>query len=84
MFWRSSSQYKPNKPTVKTQYKDIFDFLIGEKHLAAVVTALDSDVHDLFALARANNATWEALAGDHRLWRGVYLDNDPLVTPDIR
>jgi hypothetical protein len=41
-------------------------------------------VHDLFALARVTTATWEALAGDHKLWRGVYLDTDPLVTPDIR
>lgn len=84
MFWLSSSQHKPSKPTVKTQYKDIFEVLIGEKHLAAVVTALEGSVHDLFALARVNIATWAALAGDHRLWRGVYLDTDPLVTPDIR
>lgn len=84
MFWRSSSQHKSSKPTVNTQYKDIFEFLIGEKHLAAVVTALDGCVHDLFALARVNTATWEALAGDHKLWRGLYLDTDPLVTPDIR
>uniref|UniRef100_A0A383V5G0 Uncharacterized protein n=1 Tax=Tetradesmus obliquus TaxID=3088 RepID=A0A383V5G0_TETOB len=31
-----------------------------------------------------NKALWGELACDHKLWRGVYLDNDPLVTPEIR
>jgi hypothetical protein len=83
MFWRASSQSKA-KHTVKTHYRDILDFLIGERHLAAVVDALQGSVHDLFSLARVNTATWAALAGDHALWRGVYVDSDPLVTNDIR
>jgi hypothetical protein len=83
MWWRSAKQPKPAH-TVKTPYRDIFEFLVAEKHLPAVVTALGSCVHDLFALARVNKATWEALAGDHKLWRGVYLQTDPLITPDIR
>jgi len=81
--WRSSSKQKPSH-TVKTPYKHIFEFLIAEKHLSAVVAALGTSVHDLFALARVNKATWDALAGDHSLWRAVYVDTDPLVTPDIR
>lgn len=84
MFWRGSSQPKHAKPTVKTHYRDIIDFIIGEKHLGAVVDALQGCVHDLFSLVRVSPATWAALAGDHMLWRGVYVDNDPLVTNDIR
>ena len=84
MMWFFPRKPTPIQHTVTTQYKDIFEFLVGEKHLAAVVTALGDSVHDLFALARVNKATWAALAGDHALWRGVYVDNDPLVTPDIR
>jgi hypothetical protein len=83
MWWRSSGHHQPTH-TVKTHYSNIFDFLTGEKHLAAVVTALGASVHDLFALARVNQATWAALAGDHKLWRALYVQKDPLVTPDIR
>jgi hypothetical protein len=84
MFWRSSPKQKGSCTTVKTQYRNLFDFLIGENHLPAVVAALNHSVHDIFALARVNTATWAALAPDHKLWRGVYVENDPLVTPDIR
>lgn len=84
MFCRSSPKQKGGCPTFKTHYRNIFDFLIGENHLPAVVAALNYSVQDIFALARVSTATWAALAPDHKLWRGVYVENDPLVTPDIR
>lgn len=82
---KASKHNKPNTaPTVATHYRDIFSFLIGEQLLPALVSALESNVKDLFALARLNKATWAALAGDHKLWRAVYVESDPLVTPPIR
>lgn len=73
-----------SRPSIPTSHKHIFDCLIAEQHLHRVVAALGSSIFDLFALARVNRALWDALAGEHKLWREVYLDNDPLVTPDIR
>jgi hypothetical protein len=66
------------------KFKDVFDFLIKQQRLPALVKALGSSIHDLLALTLVNKALWAELAGDHKLWRGVYLDNDPLVTPEIR
>lgn len=83
----SRHKHTTSHHTVKTQYKNIFEFLAAEREgalLAAVVAELGTSVHDLFALARVNQTTWAALSGDHTLWRTVYVNTDPLVTPDIR
>jgi hypothetical protein len=66
------------------KYKDVFDFLIKQQRLPILVKALGSSIHDLLSLTAVNKALWSELAGDHKLWRAVYLDNDPLVTPEIR
>jgi hypothetical protein len=81
---------KPNSKSKTSQhgqtekFKDVFDFLIKQQRLPALVKALGSSIHDLLSLTLINKALWGELAGDHKLWRAVYLDNDPLVTPEAR
>lgn len=70
--------------TVKTHYKNVFDCLVNEGRLGSIVDALGSSIIDLYALARVNKQLWSALADDDKLWRALYIENDPLVSSDIR
>jgi hypothetical protein len=78
------SRSKNSQDGQTQKYKDVFDFLIKQQRLPALVKALGSSIHDLMSLTFVNKALWNELAGDHKLWRAVYLDNDPLVTQEIR
>lgn len=82
LFWRQ--QQSKTTHTVKTHYKDVFDCIICEGRLDGIVRDLGSSIIDIYALARVNKQLWTALADDHELWRALYLDNDPIVVPDIR
>lgn len=76
-------QHTPTHTTT-THYKNVFDCLINEGRLESIVHALGSSIIDLYALARVNKQLWGALADDQKLWRGLYVQNDPLVSSDIR
>lgn len=80
-FFRKGSSRSKSPPP---KYIDLFDFLIKEDRLAVIVNALGTDIRDLVSLTLVNKALWAQLAADHKLWRAVYLGNDPLITPDIR
>lgn len=82
LFWRK--QQTPPTHTVQTHYQNIFDCLVNEKLLSSVLQCLGSSIKDVYALARVNKQLWHALADDHKLWRSLYVDSDPLVSSDIR
>jgi hypothetical protein len=73
---------QPEEP--EGPYEHVLDFLIRRKLLGKVLKDLKPHIPTLFSLARVCKATWQRLAADADLWRDVYLDNDPLITPQLR
>lgn len=65
-------------------HRDVFTYLLEEKLLDRVVRHLDGCIFDIFNLTRTNRLLWQALSSDNDLWKPLYLDNDPLVTPQLR
>lgn len=65
-------------------YADIFEYLHKHNFFSKVVKLLKPNIRDLFNLARSCKLTWGILACNADLWREVYLDNDPLITAEIR